>query len=262
MAGRPLSALLVGSAHDVKEHLRPVAAAVVTEDVASSVKSLLECLSGTGHQLRGACGAWGIPAKKHGKHLARDALKEALLEKLLTLLPPVSFGSLLGHVQQEDVHGSLADYKDALVAATDAKRVLELLMALGPVQRGGDEAFKRICSAWKVQVQQGRKRRPQWLLCLPKDLEYAIEKLYKKQNLSKKEQLPWMTLAGCKPRRRLDGKEVHPSSAMTVWETERAAVERLRVHLRLDPECRAGYRGPEFSTLCTLEDFAQQLQSE
>ena len=355
MAARPLSALLVGSAHDVKEHLRPVAAAVVTADVATSVKSLLECLSGTGHQLRGACSAWGIPAKKDGKHLAPDALKEALLEKLLALLPPVSFGSLLEHVQQEDVHGSLADYKDALVAATDAKRVLELLMALGPVQRGGDEAFKRICSAWKVQVQQGRKRRPRAELqaalrgsCIrflkesessavsrameasvrsavspvvesaansvvpagassadspgqasgngqdpqnladayaavcasgpavrtrvagkrhavafvPKDLEYVIEKLHKKQNLSKKEQLPWMTLAGCKPRRRFDGKEVHPSNAMTLWETERAAVEKLRVHLRLDPECRAGYRGPEFSTPRALEEFALQLQSQ
>ena len=333
MAARPLSALLVGSAHDVKEHLRPVAAAVVTADVATSVKSLLERLSGTGHQLRGACSAWGIPAKKDGKHLAPDALKEALLEKLLALLPPVSFGSLLEHVQQEDVHGSLA-----LVAATDAKRVLELLMALGPVQRGGDEAFKRICSAWKVQAQQGRKRRPRAELqaalrgsCIrflkesessavspameasvrsavspvvesaansvvpagassadspaavcasgpavrtrvagkrhavafvPKDLEYVIEKLHKKQNLSKKEQLPWMTLAGCKPRRRFDGKEVHPSNAMTLWETERAAVERLRVHLRLDLECRAGYRGPEFSTPRTLEEFAAQLQSE
>ena len=160
MAARPLSALLVGSAHDVKEHLRPVAAAVVTEDVATSVKSLLQCLSGTGHQLRGACSAWGIPAKKDGKHLAPDALKEALLEKLLALLPPVSFGSLLEHVQQEDVHGSLADYKDALVAATDAKRVLELLMVLGPVQRGGKTDFRRVCYAWKVQVQQGRRDRP------------------------------------------------------------------------------------------------------
>ena len=355
MAARPLSALLVGSAHDVKEHLRPVAAAVVTEDVATSVKSLLQCLSGTGHQLRGACSAWGIPAKKDGKHLAPDALKEALLEKLLALLPPVSFGSLLEHVQQEDVHGSLADYKDALVAATDAKRVLELLMVLGPVQRGGKTDFRRICYAWKVQVQQGRRDRPRAELqaelrgaCIrflkeasgssavspameasarsavsavlesansavaagassadspgqasgngqdpqnltdahaavcasgpavrtrvagkrhavafvPKDLEYVIEKLHKNQNLSKKEQLPWMTLAGCKPRRRFDGKEVHPSNAMTLWETERAAVEKLRVHLRLDPECRAGYRGPEFTTPRTLEEFGLQLQSE
>ena len=132
----------------------------MTKDVATSVKSLLECLSGTGHQLRGACSAWGIPAKKAGKHLALDALKEALLEKILILLPPVSFGSLLQHVQQEDVHGSLADYKDVLVAATDAKRVLDLLMALGPVQRGGHHDFNKICAAWKVQVRQGRSVRP------------------------------------------------------------------------------------------------------
>ena len=351
MAARPLSALLVGSAHDVKEHLRPVAAAVVAEDVATSVKSVLECLSGTAYQLRGGCSAWGIPVKKNGKHVSVDALKEALLEKVLSLLPPISFGSLLQHVP-ENIHGSLAE---ALVAATDAKRALQLLMALGPVQHRGQNEFNRICANWKVQVRESRRVRPQadlqaelrgacirflkepsgssavspaveasvhsavsavlesansavsagassadspgpasgncqdpqnltdayaaWcasgpavrtrvagkrhaVAFVPKDLEYVIEKLHKKQNLSKKEQLPWMTLAGCKPRRRFDGKEVHPSNAMTFWETERAAVEKLRVHLRLDPECPVGYRGPEFSTPRTLEEFALQLQSE
>ena len=159
MAARPLSALLVGSAHDVKEHLRPVAAAVVTEDVATSVKSLLECLSGTAYQLRGGCSAWGIPVKKNGKHVSVDALKEALLEKVLSLLPPISFGSLLQHVP-ENIHGSLAEYKDALVAATDAKRVLQLLMALGPVQHRGQNEFNRICANWKVQVRESRRVRP------------------------------------------------------------------------------------------------------
>ena len=159
MAGHPLSILLSGCANDVKEHLRPAATAVVADGVVLSVKSLLECAAGTQQELRGGCSAWGIPAKRNGKYLPADALKEALLDKLLGLLPPISFGSLLEQAT-EDVHGGLADYKAALVAAADAKRVLELLMALGPVQRGGDEAFKRICSAWKVQVQQGRKRRP------------------------------------------------------------------------------------------------------
>ena len=354
MAGHPLSILLSGCANDVKEHLRPAATAVVADAVVLSVKSLLECVAGAQLELRGGCSAWGIPAKRNGKYLPVEALKEALLDKLLSLLPPIFFGSLLEQVT-EDVHGSLADYKDALVAATDAKRVLDLLMALGPVQRGGHHDFNKICAAWKVQVRQGRSVRPRAELqaalrgsCVrflkessvssavspameapvssavspvvesantavsagassagspgqatgngqgpqnladahaavcasgpavrtrvagkrhavafvPKDLEYVIEKLHKKQNLSKKEQLPWMTLAGCKPRRRFDGKEVHPSNAMTLWETERAAVEKLRVHLRLDPECRAGYRGPEFSTPRTLEEFALQLQSQ
>ena len=71
-----------------------------------------------------------------------------------------------------------------------------------------------------------------------------------------------MILGGCKERRKHEGKFVRPSNSLALWETERVLVERVRLQLQVDPECRAAYDGPELLTPRTWKSFAESLKEE
>ena len=94
------------------------------------------------------------------------------------------------------------------------------------------------------------------------DLSQAIESLHEQGTLTWSERKPWMILGGCKERRKHDGKFVRPSNSLALWETERVLVERLRLQLQVDPECRAAFHGPELQTPKTLKSFADSLKDE
>ena len=97
---------------------------------------------------------------------------------------------------------------------------------------------------------------------VPADLSQAIESLHEQGTLTWSERKPWMILGGCKEKRKHDGKFVRPSNSLALWETERVLVERLRLQLQVDPECRAAFHGPELLTPRTLKTFADSLKDE
>ena len=97
---------------------------------------------------------------------------------------------------------------------------------------------------------------------VPADLRQAIESLHEHGNLTWAERKPWMILGGCKERRKHDGKFVRPANSLALWEAERVLVERLRLQLQVDPECRVAYHGPELRTPRTLKAFAESLKEE
>ena len=82
---------------------------------------------------------------------------------------------------------------------------------------------------------------------VPADLSEAIESLHEQGTLTWSERKPWMILGGCKEKRKRDGNFVRPSNSFALWETERVLVERLRLQLQVDPECRAAFHGPDMS---------------
>ena len=59
------------------------------------------------------------------RHVSVEELREELHKTLLRLLPPVPLSQLLVHAVD----------REALVAAEDAERVVELLKSLGPASR-------------------------------------------------------------------------------------------------------------------------------
>ena len=63
-----------------------------------------------------------------------EELREEFHKTLLRLLPPVPLSQLLVHAV-DAVRIDFADYREALVAAEDAERVVELLKSLGPASR-------------------------------------------------------------------------------------------------------------------------------
>ena len=97
---------------------------------------------------------------------------------------------------------------------------------------------------------------------VPVDLSQAIESLHEHGTLTWPERKPWMLLGGCKEQRKHDRKVVRPSNSLALWETERVLVERLRLQLQVDPECRAAFHGPELLTPRTLKSFAESLKDE
>ena len=97
---------------------------------------------------------------------------------------------------------------------------------------------------------------------IPADLSQAIESLHEHGTLTWAERKPWMILGGCKEKRKHDGKFVRPSNSLALWETERVLLERVRLQLQVDPECRAAYHEPELPTPRTLKSFAESLKED
>ena len=100
-----------------------------------------------------SCGMTAITVEfSHGPAavaVKRTQLQDGVQQKILSLLPSVTFGSLLEHAPST-VQEMLGEHSSVGVAAPDAQRGEELLAALGPVLRGGKDDFKQVCSAWKV----------------------------------------------------------------------------------------------------------------
>ena len=72
--------------HEVFQHLQ---ACGLSADAAARVASLLEALGGSQSQLRAAHSAWGFAQREHGRPVNAEKMKDALRQKLLTLLPPL-----------------------------------------------------------------------------------------------------------------------------------------------------------------------------
>ena len=93
--------------HEVFQHLQ---ACCLSAADAAQVASLLEAIGGRQSQLRTAHSAWGLPQKEHGRAVSVEKMKDALRQKLLTLLPPLPllalcwlpYGSLFQKIQDRN----------------------------------------------------------------------------------------------------------------------------------------------------------------
>ena len=72
--------------------------------------------------------------------------------------------------------------------------------------------------------------------------------------VTKQEQKYYLEVAGCKLRRKVDGKIVHIDSELSRCEAQRGTLETFRMHLCLDRECWC--HDVDFKTPRTLEAFA------
>ena len=52
---------------------------------------MLEATGGGQKQLQSAHSAWGLPQREHGRAVSAEKMKDALRQKLLTLLPPLPY---------------------------------------------------------------------------------------------------------------------------------------------------------------------------
>ena len=152
-------ALLAGHAdehHEVFNHLQ---ASCLNAGAAAQVASLLEAIGGSQSQLRTACGAWELPLREHGRLVSVEKMKDALRQKLLTLLPPLPLVALWELVP-ENAQSQLSPYQAVCVPAVDVRKLVRALPFLGIIPRNMNSDFKKVCSEWKVIVRENKRDRP------------------------------------------------------------------------------------------------------
>ena len=126
--------LLAGHAHEHHEMFQHVQACCLSVDDAAQVASLLEAIGGGQNQLRTACGVWKLPLREHGRLVSAEKMKDALRQKILTLLPPLPLVALWEFVP-ESAQPDLSPYKAVCVAAVDVRKVVRALSCLGTIAR-------------------------------------------------------------------------------------------------------------------------------
>ena len=151
--------LLAGHAHEHHEMFQHVQACCLSVDDAAQVASLLEAIGGGQNQLRTACGVWKLPLREHGRLVSAEKMKDALRQKILTLLPPLPLVALWEFVP-ESAQPDLSPYKAVCVAAVDVRKVVRALSCLGTIARSMLNDFRIVCSEWKVTVRQNKRERP------------------------------------------------------------------------------------------------------
>ena len=157
MAAVSLGGLLETASATVRqelEHLR----CVLDGLAGARVGAISEGMSATKAGLRAVCWQEGLDPAPNRENLKVEKLKGLLQEKLLSILPPIAFQTLLEQYASPAVQAELADYGDTPVAAREALKVKELLCALwSGVQQ---EKLRRVASAWQIQQRDssGTKR--------------------------------------------------------------------------------------------------------
>ena len=126
---------------------------------AAQAGALLEGLSSDRQGLWTACKNAGISRKQGGRSLQQEELRALAKDKLLAVLPAVSFQALLDYAVPGEMGRELEEYGEVLVAAQEAARVTELLRALGA---GADE-LRKVSSVWGIAIRNasGRTRAAQ-----------------------------------------------------------------------------------------------------
>ena len=141
--------------HEVFNHLQ---ACHLSAAAAAQVTSLLDAIRGGQSLLRTAYGAWGFPLREHGRLVSAEKMKDALRQKLLTLLPPLPLVALWEFVP-ENVQAQLSPYQAVCVPAVDVRKLVRALPFLGTITRNTHTDFK-ICSEWNVTVRHKKRERP------------------------------------------------------------------------------------------------------
>ena len=151
--------LLAGQSDERHETFQHLQACRLDADTAARVASLLEALGGSQKQLRAAHSAWGYAQREHGRPVNAENMKDALRQKLLSLLPSVPMVALWELVP-ENAQVQLSPYQAVYVPAVDVRKLVRALPFLGTIARNMNGDFKKVCSEWKVVVRQQKRERP------------------------------------------------------------------------------------------------------
>ena len=101
----------------------------------------------------------GDPQREHGRAVSAEKMKDALRQKLLTLLKPLPLVALWEFVP-ENSRSQLGPYQARRVAAVDVRKLVRALSCLGTIPRNMASDFRKVCSEWKVTVRQNKRERP------------------------------------------------------------------------------------------------------
>ena len=143
-----LATLLEAAPADVRAEFEHLGSCVLGDLAAAQAGALLEGLSSDRQGFWTACKNAGISRKQGGRSLQQEELRALAKDKLLAVLPAVSFQALLGYAVPGEMGRELEEYGEVLVAAQEAARVTELLRALGA---GADE-LRKVRSVWGIAI--------------------------------------------------------------------------------------------------------------
>ena len=144
-----LAMLLEAAPADVRAEFEHLGSCVLGDLAAAQAGALLEGLSSDRQGLWTACKNAGTSRKQGGRSLQQEKLRALAKDKLLAVLPAVSFQALLDYAVPGEMGRELEEYGEVLVRAQEAARVTELLRALGA---GADE-LRKVSSVWGIAIQ-------------------------------------------------------------------------------------------------------------
>ncbi|CAJ1377850.1 unnamed protein product [Effrenium voratum] len=155
-----LAMLLEAAPADVHAEFEHLGSCVLGDLAAAQAGALLEGLSSDRQGLWTACENAGISRKQGGRSLQQEELRALEKDKLLAVLPAVSFQALLDYAVPGEMGRELEEYGEVLLmAAQEVARLTELLRALGA---GADE-LRKASSVWGIEIRNasGRPRTAQ-----------------------------------------------------------------------------------------------------
>ena len=138
----------------MRAEFKHLGSCVLGDLAAAQEGALLEGLSSDRQGLWTACKNAGISRKQGGRSLQQEELRALAKDKLLAVLPAVSFQALLDYAVPGEMGRELEEYGEVLVAAQEAARVTELLRALGA---GADE-LRKASSVWGIEIRNASGR--------------------------------------------------------------------------------------------------------
>ena len=259
----PLAVLLQRVPEEIKEQLSEYVDVFVAAIDVDKVAQLLSFLGTLQQQSEPdvvrVCATWGVAVREGNRLRPRQQLAAELR------------GACVRFLKEDTAATVPLQSTEASISASDSAS----MVVQAPVENVPDDAaslqpedVRTLTTALAMVRQKHMARRTrvtgkkQAVSAIPVDLSEAIETLHNHGTLTWAERKPWMILGGCKERRKHEGKFVRPSNSLALWETERVLVERVRLQLQVDPECRAAYDGPELLTPRTLKSFAESLKEE
>ena len=156
MGAMILATLLEAAPADVRAEFEHLGSCVLGDLAAAQAGALLEGLSSDRQGLRTACKNAGISRTQGRRFLQEEELRALVKDKLLAVLPAVSFQALLDYAVPGEMGRELEEYGEVLVPAQEAARVTELLRALGA---GADE-LRKASRVWGIERRNasGRNR--------------------------------------------------------------------------------------------------------
>ena len=155
-----LAMLLEAAPADVRAEFEHLGSCVLGDLAAAQAGALLEGLSSDRQGLWTACKNAGTSRKQGGRSLQQEKLRALAKDKLLAVLPAVSFQALLDYAVPGEMGRELEEYGEVLVRAQEAARVTELLRALGA--SGGTRAAQSVRSELPISERNASQRRFGW----------------------------------------------------------------------------------------------------
>ena len=132
MATMTLAAVLGTAPTAVQTEFEHLGSCELTDLAIAQVPILLKGLGGKREAVRSACRQFGIHRTQQKEEVKPADIRKQFKNKLLDLLPPLPFRTLLEQYASPAVVQDFAEYAGVPVTARDAEKVKDLLRALRP----------------------------------------------------------------------------------------------------------------------------------